>query len=50
MLTGFVLREIDMIFESAGLSPRQDFDPQVGGQRRSLVEQYYARCRFHQCE
>lgn len=46
VLTGFVLREIDMIFESAGLSPRQDFDPQVGGQRRSLVEQYYANVDF----
>jgi hypothetical protein len=45
-LTGFVLRDIDMIFESAGLSPRRDFDPQVGGQRRSLVEQYYANVDF----
>jgi hypothetical protein len=46
VLTGFVLREIDMIFESAGLSPRLDFDPQVGGQRRSLVERYYASIDF----
>lgn len=46
VLTGFVLREIDMVFESAGLSPKQDFDPQVGGQRRSLVEQYYANVDF----
>ena len=46
MLTGFVLREIDMIFESAGLSPRRDFDPQVSGQRRSLVERYYASVDF----
>jgi hypothetical protein len=46
VLTGFVLREINMIFESAGLSPRRDFDPQGGGQRRSLVEQYYANVDF----
>jgi hypothetical protein len=46
VLTGFVLREIDMIFESAGLSPRRDFDPQVSGQRRSLVERYYASVDF----
>lgn len=46
VLTGFVLREIDMIFESAGLSPKRDFDPQVAGQRRSLVERYYANVDF----
>jgi hypothetical protein len=46
VLTGFVLREIDMIFESAGLRSRRDFDPQVGGQRRSLVERYYANVDF----
>src|SRR5437588_448173 len=46
VLTGFVLRDIDMVFESAGLSRRRDFDPQVSGQRRSLVEQYYANIDF----
>lgn len=46
VLTGFVLREIDMIFESAGLAPRHDFLPQVTGQRRTLVEQYYANIDF----
>lgn len=46
ILTGFVLREIDMIFESANLSPRTDYTPPVGGQRRSLVEQYYANIDF----
>lgn len=46
VLTGFVLREIDMIFESAGISPRTDFVPQVSGQRRTLVEQYYANIDF----
>ena len=42
VLTGYVLREIDMLFEAGGLTPRTDYDPQVGGQRRSLVECYYA--------
>lgn len=46
VLTGFVLREIDMIFESAGLAPRNNFQPPVTGQRRSLVEQYYANVDF----
>lgn len=46
VLTGFVLREIDMIFESGGLSPRSDFAAPVTGQRRSLVEQYYANVDF----
>ena len=46
VLVGFVLREIDMIFEAANLAPKLDFEPQVGGQRRSLVEQYYANIDF----
>lgn len=46
ILTGFVLREIDMIFEGANLTPRTDYVPPVGGQRRSLVEQYYANIDF----
>ena len=46
VLVGFVLREIDMIFEGAGLNPKTDYDPPVGGQRRSLVEQYYANMDF----
>lgn len=46
VLTWFVLREIDMIFESGGLAPRNDFTPAVTGQRRSLVEQYYANVDF----
>lgn len=46
VLTGFVLREIDMIFETANLSPKLDYTPPVGGQRRSLVEQYYANINF----
>ena len=46
VLTGFVLRQIDMIFESADMAPRSDCVPAVGGQRRSLVEQYYANVDF----
>lgn len=45
-LVGFVLREIDMVFEEAGISARDDFEPQVSGQRRSRVEQYYAGLDF----
>lgn len=46
VLTGFVLREIDMIFEAAGLEPLAGFEPQVSGQRRGLVEAYYANIDF----
>jgi len=46
VLTGFVLREIDMFFEAGGLSPKAGYDPQIGGQRRSLVECYYANIDF----
>jgi hypothetical protein len=46
VLTGYVLREIDMFFEAGGLTPRRDYDPQVDGQRRGLVECYYANIDF----
>lgn len=46
VLVGFTLREIDMIFEAAHLAPRVDYEPPVSGQRRSLVEQYYANIDF----
>jgi len=46
VLTGFVLREIDMIFESAGITAKANFNPQVSGQRRGLVERYYASINF----
>ncbi len=46
VLTGYVLREIDMFFEAGGITPRRDYNPQVGGQRRSLVECYYANLNF----
>jgi hypothetical protein len=46
VLTGYVLREIDMLFEAGGLTPRQGYQPAVGGQRRGLVETYYANIDF----
>lgn len=46
VLTGFVLREIDMLFEAGGLTPLEGFQPAVGGQRRGLVETYYANIDF----
>lgn len=46
ILTGYTLREIEMTFDAGNFSPRADYDPQVGGQRRSLVECYYANIDF----
>jgi hypothetical protein len=40
-LVAFTLREIQMEFDSAGVSCDLDYQPPVSGQRRSLVEQYY---------
>ena len=45
-LTWFTLREIATIFDAAGLSPKPDYDPDVSGQRRTLVERYYAGIDF----
>jgi hypothetical protein len=47
-MTGWVLREIDDAFTAAGVECRTDFDPPLGGQRRSLVEQYYFSLNFSQ--
>jgi hypothetical protein len=46
VLTGFVLREIDMFFDAGGLTPLEGFEPAVSGQRRGLVETYYANIDF----
>ena len=46
VLVGFTLREIEMIFEAAHMEPRVDYEPPVSGQRRSLIEQYYANIDF----
>ena len=45
-LVGFVLREIEMFFEGAGVSKNEDYVPSGDGARRSLVEQYYAGIDF----
>ena len=45
-LVGSTLRKIDMLFEGAGLNKREDYLPPVQGERRSLVEQYYAGINF----
>jgi histone H3/H4 len=41
ILVGYVLREIEMTFDAGGFTPPTKYPP-VGGQRRSLVEGYYA--------
>ena len=46
VLTGYVLREINTIFEAGGLTPLEGYQPTVGGQRRGLVETYYANLDF----
>lgn len=45
-LVGFVLREIEMIFENAGIEARVILQPHVTGQRRIAVEQHYASIDF----
>lgn len=45
-LIWFSLREIRMIFDGAGVSPKLNYDPGLLGQRRTLVEQYYAGLDF----
>jgi len=44
--TFFSLREIEIMFETADLRPDLTCVPPVSGQRRSLVEQYYAAIDF----
>jgi len=46
VLTGYYLREIEMIFDAADLRPKTEHSPAVNGQRRGLVEQYYANIDF----
>jgi len=45
-LVGWTLREIENEFSSAGLEPDRSYDPQLGGQRREFVEQYYHALDF----
>lgn len=46
VLVGFTLRQIELIFEGANIQANLKYAPQVGGQRRSLVEQYYSTINF----
>ena len=46
LLVGYTLREIEMTFDAGGLAPRIDYQPTVSGQRRGLVEAYYANLDF----
>lgn len=46
ILTGHTLREIEMTFDAGSLAPRADYQPTVSGQRRGLVEAYYANIDF----
>lgn len=46
ILVGYTLREIEMTFDVGNLAPREDYAPTVGGQRRGLVEKYYANMDF----
>ena len=45
-LVGWTLREIENEFSAAGLKPDLSHDPQLGGQRREYVEQYYHAVDF----
>ena len=45
-LVGFTLGEIEMMFGIGSLTPDIGYEPPVSGQRRSLVEQYYANIDF----
>lgn len=49
-LVGSTLREIEDEFSAAGLEPDRDFAPQIRGQRRELVEQYYHAINFADSE
>src|SRR5690348_7789386 len=46
VLVGYTLREIEMTFDAGRFTPRADFQPAVSGQRRGLVESYYANIDF----
>lgn len=46
VLTGHTLREIEMTFDAGNLAPREGYQPTVSGERRGLVEAYYANLDF----
>ena len=45
-LVGFILRDIEMFFDGAGLACNEGYNPPLSGARRSLVERYYANIDF----
>jgi hypothetical protein len=45
-LVSYTLHEIEMVFDVGELVPAYDYVPSVGGQRRSLVEQFYHRINW----
>jgi hypothetical protein len=45
-LVGWTLREIEIEFEGANIECDRNFEPDVSGQRRSLLEQYYHTIDF----
>ena len=45
-LVGWTLREIEIEFEGANIGYDRDYEPDVSGQRRSFVEQYYHTLDF----
>jgi len=45
-LVGWTLREIEMEFSAVYIDCDRHYDPQLSGQRRSLVEQYYHTLDF----
>jgi hypothetical protein len=46
ILTKYTLREIAMIFDAGNLKPLADYQATVGGERRGLIEAYYANLDF----
>lgn len=45
-LVGWTLREIEIVFDGADIECNHNFEAEVSGQRRSLVEQYYRTLDF----
>lgn len=50
LMTGLTLRQIDDEFSAVGLKPNNEHSPQMQGQRRSRVEQYFAAMNFRSPE
>lgn len=50
LVANFILREISEVFDDAGISPDRTYTPQVSGERRALIEQYYKTLDFSKSE